>query len=649
MAEWHGWAGKVLDIDLSKGEITRKELSRDTCEKYLGGSAYAAKVLFDELEPGIDPLGPDNIIMITQGPLSATQAPACARWDVITKGPQTGLFLRCDGGGYFGPEMRRTGHDLMIIRGQSRTPVYIWLNDDKVEIRDASHLWGKGTWETEDRLKEELGDSKLRSIKIGPSGENLGISSCVIADTSRAAAKGGVGAVWGSKKLKAIAARGSKPVKMARPDEFRRLCQEMKQRIKSDPIYPILSKYGTPAPFADSIMGRGGVPGADDAPPVLLSTEFARDVWDKSMACFNCPIHCSHWYSVKEGKYKGDCGEGFEANSILFGTLMLGIENRGWTCKYTSVCNDLGMHIDHPGYAIAWAMQLYEDGIITKEDTDGIEVTWGNEEAALQLMYKMANREGFGDILDGYPRVAAQKLGRGSERYTEHVKGMSSRGPGVEGSIEWALGLAVATRGRDHLTGAPEWCWHSTLKDPKVIQAIADYGQNHYGDPRLTADHWYFSLGKSRLVYDTENIFAICDSTGVCKFASEQCSFTNGYHMEDFAAFLSAATGHGFTAEDLDKIGERKMLVERAFNAREGIRRVDDYPAVWRWEIQNGEPHPKYRDRKFQLSLEQFNQLLDEYYRLRGCDKETGIPTRERMESLGMNDVAADLSKRGII
>jgi len=618
VTEWHGWAGTILDVNLTTGDIKKKPLSRDMAVNYIGGRAFGAKILYDELEPGIDPLGPDNICIITQGPLSGTSAPACGRWELATKGPQTGIYLSANGGGFFGPEMKRAGYDIIILRGQSKKPVYLWIKDDQVELRDASHLWGKDTWETEEMIREELGDPKIQAIKIGPSGENMGIASCVVSNLSRPAAKGGPGAVWGSKKLKAIAVRGSQAVKLARPEEFRKLCQTLRKGIKDDPVFPTLSKYGTPALFADSMMDKGTVPGADEAPPALLSTEFAKDTWDKSTACSSCPIHCSHWYTVKDGKYKGDYGEGFEANSILFGTLMLRVEeNRAWTCKYTTVCNKLGMHVDHPGYAIAWAMQLYEDGIITKEDTDGIEVTWGNEEAILELMHKIAYKEGIGDILDEYPLKAAKRLGRGSEKYVEHVKGMSGRGPGVEGSIEWTLALAVATRGRDHLTGAPEWCWLSYMKDPKVKDAMAEFGQKEYGNSRLITDHWYYTPEKSRLVYDTENTFALCDSTGICKFASEQCTFTGGYHKADFATLLSAATGVDFTTEDVTRAAERKMLVERAFNAREGIRRYD--------------------------------KLLDEYYRLRGCDVETGISTKGKLEKLGMKNVAAGLAKQGIL
>jgi aldehyde:ferredoxin oxidoreductase len=321
------------------------------------------------------------------------------------------------------------------------------------------------------------------------------------------------------------------------------------------------------------------------------------------------------------------------------------VNNAAFVSKYNTVTNQLGLHIDTPGCAIAWAMELYEKGIITKEDTDGIELTWGNEEAILQLLPKIAYREGFGDILDGYPLRAVEKLGRGSEIYASSVKGMTGRGTGIEGSLEWLLGLAVSTRGRDHLTGTPTWCQLIGVNSRKLQEAVAEYGKKRYGDSKLTAELWHFTPKKALLVYDQENIYALCDMTGVCKFASEMVAFTTGYHQEDFAAILSAATGVDFTTEDLVKAAEREMLIERAFNAREGIRRIDDYPVPFHWQKKHNKPHPKYKDTKFPLTIEQYDELLDEYYRLRGCEMETGIPMMEKLNLLGLEDVEEDMAR----
>ncbi|MFC2018716.1 aldehyde ferredoxin oxidoreductase family protein, partial [Chloroflexota bacterium] len=627
-------------------------------------AGLAVRILYDEVAPGTDPLGPDNILMVTQGPLSGTTAPSSGRYDIITKGPQTGIFLRTNGGGFFGPEMKWAGYDLIIFRGASKKPVYLWIEDDHVELRDAAHLWGKDTWVTQDMIRKELGDEEIQSLKIGPSGENLGFSACVISDLGRAAAKAGVGAVWGSKKLKAIAVRGTKGVNIARPDEFLNLCLEKTRGIESDPMYPVASKYGTPGFVSDPIVKSGFVPGFD--PSGLASEElWKQGYWEKSLACFGCPIHCDHWYKVKEGKYQGTCGTGPDGNGVVYCSYLFKIDDPAFDLKANTLCNQLGLHVNNPGCAINWAMQLWEDGIINKDDTGGLELNWGDEELVLELMHQMARREGFGALLDEYPVRAAEKLGRGSEKYISHNKGMTARGFGISNGVEFTLAFATSTRGHDHLIGMPtfaQFVWGASLMksigkrmfpdmtDPKeILEPIAKFGQERYGDKRLTSENWWATPRKAQLVYDTEHINALCDSTGICKIASQFVCFTSGYHLEDFASFLSAATGVDFTPEDTEKAAEREMLLERAFNAREEIRRRDDYPWAFRWQREHGEPHPRRKDIKFPITMEDYEKVLDEYYRLHGCDPKTGIPTRKRLAELGMSDVADDLERRGVI
>lgn len=645
MDQLHGWAGTILDVDLTSGKIEKIPLSMELAQKYIGGSGFGARFLYDAPEPGDDPFSPKNIIMVTQGPLSGTVAPASGRYDVITRSPQTGIYLRTNGGGFFGPEMKWAGYDHIIIRGKAERPVYLWIMDDHVEIRDASHIWGKDTWTTQQMIRDEFGDPEVQSLKIGPAGENLCISACVLSDLSRAAGKGSAGAAWGAKNLKAIAVRGTKGVSIAKPDEFMKACIELQERMKQDPMAELHGHYGTVKWVSDPIMKQAWVPGVSfDG---LLSSEFDNKFYDKSLACFGCPLHCSHWYTNKEGKYKDNVGEGLEGNAVIYGGMVLGVANAAFVCKYNTLCNQLGLHIDNPGCAIAWAMELYKEGIITKKDTEGIELTKGNEEAILKMMHKIAYREGIGDILDGYPLKAAEKLGRGSLAYVDHVKGMTGRGTGLESSLEWSFALATATRGRDHLISAPS---ASYIMDVEGMREPAErFGERRYGDRRVTTEPWFISPKKAKYVYDYENIYALCDMTGVCKFASEMTLFTEGYHMEDFARLLSLATGVNFTEDDLIKAEQRQILLERAYNARRGIRRIDDYPIVFYWKLKYNEPHPRYGKRKLPVTIKEWDSILDEYYKLRGCDLETGIPTRVKLEQLGLKDVANDLAKRGII
>ncbi|MFC2018537.1 aldehyde ferredoxin oxidoreductase family protein [Chloroflexota bacterium] len=663
MTKWDGWAGTVLDVNLTTGEIVKTPLDREVAIKHIGGAGLAVRMLYDEVEPGTDPLGPDNILLIAQGPLSGTTAPSSGRYEIVTLSPQTGIYLRTNGGGFFGPEMKWAGYDLIIIRGQSKKPVYLWIADDQVELRDASHLWGQDTWVTQDMIRKELGDEEIQTLKVGPAGDNLSLSACVVGDLGRVAGRGGVGTVWGSKNFKAVAVRGTKGVNIARPDEFLNLCLKMTRGIESDPMYPVTSRYGSMGFVSDTTLKSGVALPFD--PNRLLSTSLWKEGhWDKSLACCGCPIHCDHWYSVKEGKYKGTVGTGPEGDGIIYGAYLFRISDPGFDLTVNTLCNKLGLHICNPGTAINWAMQLWEDGIITKEDTDGIELAWGNEEAVLEMIRKTACQEGFGAILDGYPLQAAVQLGRGSEKYISHNKGMTARGFGVYNGVEMTLGLATSTRGFDHLVGMPIFAklvgaanslkalnkpMFPDMDDPKgILEPIAKFGEARYGDERLTSQNWWTTPRKAQLVYDTEQVGAISDSTGVCKFATQFVFFTSGYHLEEFASLLSAATGVDFTPETLSEAAEREMLLERAFNAREGIRRLDDYPYAYYWQKKYGQVHPRCKEMPFPISLEEYDLVLDEYYRLHGCDPQTGIPTRGKLVSLGLADVADDLERRGI-
>ncbi|MGR3295097.1 MAG: aldehyde ferredoxin oxidoreductase N-terminal domain-containing protein, partial [Candidatus Bathyanammoxibius sp.] len=245
MAEWYGWGGTTLDVDLSTGRITREPLSKEVAVKYIGGRGLAARILYDEVGPETDPLGPDNPVIITPGTLGGTRVPTAGRYDLTGKSPRTGIYGASNGGGFFGTELNRAGYDLIVIRGKSEKPVYLSIDDDDVEIRDASHLWGQDTQVTEEMIRAELGHPRIRTLKIGPAGENECFSSCVIGDLSRAAGRTSAGAVWGSKKLKAVAVRGTKRVNVARPSQLAALCRKLRERAKEDPLYQLMTVYGT--------------------------------------------------------------------------------------------------------------------------------------------------------------------------------------------------------------------------------------------------------------------------------------------------------------------------------------------------------------------------------------------------------------------
>ena len=315
--------------------------------------------------------------------------------------------------------------------------------------------------------------------------------------------------------------------------------------------------------------------------------------------------------------------------------------------RFNNLCNQLGLNIASVGSAIGWAMELWRRGIITREDTGGVEVTEGNEGAILELTRQMAYREDFGDILADYPLRAAQRLGRDSELYATHNKGLHTWGfgPGIINSLSYTLANAVATRGFDHLTGGTAMYTPVFHEEWGITnQLLTRLGQERYGDPELFTEQWAPKLQQARVVYDQENLLALTDMTGVCKFASRYCFCVEGMNLEDMSQLLTAATGESFTTTDVATAAELKFALERAYNAREGIRRVDDYPFIFGWQLKHGSPHPVLGDQPTRVSLETYDMVLDEYYRLRGCDPKTGIPTRATLERLGVKDVADDLT-----
>jgi len=651
MSRLYGWAGRMLDIDLSTGKIEKEPLSRDWATEYVGGSGFLARILYDEVGPEVDALSPENIALVGAGPLCGTLAPSAGRYEVAAKSPLTGIYGRSSGGGNFGPEMKWAGYDVIIVRGKSESPVYLWIEDDHVELRDASHLWGQTISATRGMICDELGDPDIASLLVGPAGENLCFQSAIISDLTRAAGKCSIGAVWGSKKFKGVAVRGSRGVNVAKPAEFLELCKALCQRFKEDPLYETHSKYGTlswvGAAYSRSPVGKGltGGLGAKDIEEAAFDP-----LIEKNLACFGCPLHCSHFLNVKEGKYKGTKGEGLEGNVQIWGIGMRTL-SAAFLARYNTLCNELGLNVDAPANSINWAMNLWQAGIINKADTDGLEITWGNEDVVLELTRKIAYKEGFGELLDGYPLRAAKRLGKGAERYASHNKGSYTYnfGPGVGTQLHYTLALNVATRGFDHLTGGPT-IYTADFRNEWGIthELLARLGQERYGDPKVLIEPWTADPKKAHVVYDFENLCAAADMTGICKFATRYCLCVTGINVQDISELLTTATGEKFTAEDVIKAAEREFALERAFNAREGIRRIDDYPFFLRWLVEHGEPNPVFNYEELPVTLENYDLVLDEYYRVQGCDLETGIPTRAKLEQLGLNNVAEDLAKRKV-
>ncbi|MFQ5827142.1 MAG: aldehyde ferredoxin oxidoreductase family protein, partial [Dehalococcoidia bacterium] len=451
-----GYMGKVLHVDLATREVRQESLDPEIASKFIGGMGLSTKILYDEVGPEVDPLGPDNVIIFATGPLTGTNAPASGRVEVTAKSPQNGALATGNTGGTWGVELKRAGYDALIVRKSSPEPVYLWIDDGKVEVRRADHLWGRDAWETTDRLGEELGgrrENEIKVVAIGPAGENLVRFASLINEYYHSQARGGIGAVMGSKKLKAIAIRGSGRVTVAQPEAFRSARQEAIDRIVNS-WHPTMKDsykdFGDVGPLRlakGSYLG-GSLPFNNFQTAILpqwLETntlEMARPyIKGKKGVCFACPLACFNLAEVDEGKYAGlkisnatFVGPVFEFGGKCSIMSLPAI----WKCK--EVCHKLGMDIFSAGPIIAFAMELYQRGIIGREDTGGLALEWGDDDSALRLLEDIAHRKGLGDILAEGSLGAAERIGKDARKYAYTIKGLEMFGtdPRASGTT-WIL------------------------------------------------------------------------------------------------------------------------------------------------------------------------------------------------------------------
>ena len=427
-----GYMGKILRVNLTSGAVSVEELPEEMKRQFIGGRGFGAKILFDELKPGIDPLSPDNKLIYQCGPLAGTGAQSCSRWIVTTKSPLTGGYFRACAGGPFGAEVKSAGYDILIVEGRAASPVYIWIDDDRVEIRDAAHLSGKLTQETTAAIREELGDNRIKAAVIGPSGEKL-VRFAAIVDERRTASRGGVGAVMGSKNLKAVAVRGTQKPDLADRETLMGMVKKQMERVKTDPHMQGFRHLGTAAAvgFCHELgiypvrnFQRGVMPEVNGN---LTGAKF-EELFERDAYCKSCPIHCGSIYKVPPGPFSGEPCEGPEYETLYSFGGEIGNSDTAIVLEANRLCDDYGVDTMTAGATIGFAMECYEKGILTKDDLDGLELTWGNQTAIMALLKKMVLREGAGDLLAEGSRMAAQKIGKGAEAYAIQVKGLELAG-----------------------------------------------------------------------------------------------------------------------------------------------------------------------------------------------------------------------------
>jgi aldehyde:ferredoxin oxidoreductase len=620
-----GYVGKLLRVDLRSQKTEDEKLADEFSRKYIGGSGLASRMIYDEVKPETEPLDPDNRLVFMTGPFTGTIVPTSGRWCICTKSPLTGIWAESHIGGFWGPELKYAGYDGVIIQGRSDEPVYVWIHDGHAEIRSAKGLWGLDTTATQQAIKKELQDEETRVACIGQAGENLVSLASIISDypLNRAAGRCGTGAVMGSKNLKAVAVRAKEIKKVTSSDE-KRLTDFLKKiyiTIRSNPTVQILASHGTNGQmemfheYGDTPVHnwrRGSWP---EGVEKVCGQAVTKKMLLKQTACSRCLIACGRHVEIKEGAYAGTVCRGPEYETAgALGTLLLN-DDIGIVTKAGQLCDEYGMDTISTGGTIAFAMECYERKLIGNNETDGIELSWGNGEAILATIKKMAQKDGrLGKLLSGGTRKAAEAVGMDSKDYAIHVKGLEL--PMHDPRAFQGMGLQYATspRGACHNRG-----FVAAVEIGARIPEL-DIGMQE----RLQR---FTTEGKGLVVAKMQNWHELQDSLIICKFTYLPLTF--------LASIYTMVTGWKVTFDELLEAADRTFTLKRAFNIRMGVARKDD--TLPRRILE--EPTP---DGGAAGKVNRLPEMLDDYYKARGWNEE-GIPTNEKLSSLGLDDVAKDL------
>ncbi len=634
------WAGQILRVDLSAGTM-QVQATDDYLGEALGGRGIGQWILFREVAPETDALDPGNVLTFGAGPLAGTLAPACSRLSIDTKNALTGGICMSNAGGHFAPELKYAGFDAVVITGQAPQPVYLWLHDGEAELRPAADLWGLDTWQTEAEIRRATGDDATRVAAIGPAGERLVRGACVMVDRGRAAGRGGVGAVMGSKRLKAVAVRGTLSIRAAQPERFARAAEHVRQQMLASPYLTLMRQGGS--------MLLGGAGGPDGRGPQAVyntrdefwSIEKSRHVAEpalkepyqvRRLGCFNCPVNCSHFYAIREGPYAGSAGEGFQVNTARGLGSNLDIDYAPALIEMHNYCSRMGLDVDLAGSVLAWAFEAYERGHLSRAEANGMELRWGDHEVASALLHDIVERRGIGDLLAEGTRRASARLGRGSEAYAMQIKGGELNEANLRQVTAWVLAVTMSTEGGSHLDGAPV---------ARTYREHPDIARRYFGVdwPGKPGDY----RGQAPVVIWHEYYKALIDMVGVCYFTS-MWTDAFSYQPEDVAELLSAGTGQEWSASELMRMGERLHNVQKAFNTLHAdFTRSDDRPPsrLFREPVLTGPSAGAALDEQA------WNGMIDEYYALKGWDPAAGWQTESSLEPLGLGEVAERLRAHG--
>ncbi|MGD8655331.1 MAG: aldehyde ferredoxin oxidoreductase family protein [Desulfobacterales bacterium] len=640
---------KIAYIDLTTGDIETKPIPIEVRKKFLGGRGLDAYLLYNHTKKGCNPLGPANTLLISGGILTATCASATARTHIMAKSPLTGLLGSTNMGGFFAPELAWAGFHHLVIKGKAEHPVYISINNSEIEIRDARDIWGKSVTDTQWAIREDLGDEEVKSCVIGPAGENLVRFANVMTGIKNSGGRTGMGCVMGSKNLKAVAARGTMDIQIAHPVEALEYNKRFIDQIVSAKVNQTQGVLGTPFIWGATNCW-GGVRTrnfqynqceyADDIEPERID-EIAEETMGRHhmTGCFGCQVHCRAQYKIPSGPLAGKYDEGPEYTSLGAFGAETDTPRAETVLTGNYLVNQFGMDNLETGSLISWAMELYELGIITDKETDGLDLSWGNDKAVLELVERICYRKGWlADALADGGIPASKKIGKKSFDYLVQVKGMSNLHSDERPTPALALNVATASRGSDHLRSRPAIDLYHLPE--KVLRKI--YGSPVSYDGPLSSEHTEY-VGKPWQVFWQENCFMGVDCLGICKYHTTFLGPTLP-NFEDWSKVLYYNTGLEMTPEEIWDVSRRCNMIERLFNLREGLTRND---------LEKGDMlNHRYFDEPCRrgaidvigmtIDKKKFVKMVDELYKHQGLDKE-GVPKKETLKKLGLESEPSHL------
>jgi aldehyde:ferredoxin oxidoreductase len=614
-----GYTGRVLRIDLTRETFAEEPLPVETARDCIGGAGFTVKYLFDEVAADCDPLGPENKLIYACGPFTGTTIPCASRMAVNARSPATGAMGVAMTGGHFPVELKRAGYDVLIVEGRAEKPTYLSIKDGKVSFRDAGELWGLTTSDCQQVIKDKLHDQNVRISCIGQAGEKLARLAC-IANERRVAGRKGLGAVMGSKNLKAIAVRGDQKMAIADQAAYKTARKRMLDAMRDSPVlYSEFAKVGTSG-NVDNCTALGIFPannwlatGTQHYPEKIGMDAMGTRGAGKT-ACAECPVACSQLRLAQTPPYTGVMTEGPEYETLYSFGGVTGVDNPDAIIAADRLADEFGLDSISTGVTIAFAMELFERGILTSDDTGGLDLHFGNHEAMVKLVHLMGEREGLGDLLADGVKVAAAKIGKGSERYAMHVKGLELPAYDVRGAKGFGLSYATSYTGADHNKGY-------------AIQEV-------FGLPFPYPVDRFAAKGKGALaMWNQDARTAVGDCPTMCIFMLD--TSVAPFLFENTAGLMRGCTGLELSPDDVQRVGERINNLARVYNTLAGLTRADDDLP----ERLKTEPIPEGPAKGHYISQEELDLMLDEYYDARGWSRE-GVPTRAKLEDLGLRDAA---------